>query len=88
MNDINIPVTDRVFWEVLTAIVVFIVGFTVVKVDLSWIKNRIKRGDRKFESHDRRLNAHNAEISAIKSICSAHHGTAFPSIPNGKWSDE
>lgn len=68
---------------ILANLLVWLVQFVALKTDTRWIKKRLEAGDYRLAVQDRRLNRHQANISAIKATCSAHHGISFPDVNNG-----
>ena len=66
-------------------LIVWLGQFVALKTDMSWIKRRMRAGDARFkdqeekeEQQDKQISRHRAEISAIKTACTSHHGTVFP----------
>ena len=50
-----------------------IVAIAIVKTDLKWIKCELKKGLRKFDEHDGKIEAHGKRLTTLETRCELFH---------------
>lgn len=66
-------------------LVVFIIGnfliwliqFVVLKTDMKWIKDRMRKGDKILNDHGSAISTHDVRIESIEALCQERHGIKY-----------
>jgi len=68
----------QVFLVMAQVFVLWLIQFVTMKVDMRYIKDRLRKGDKRLASHSKRINNTARVVQAIATTCSAQHGAVLP----------